>query len=72
MNYLKILIPVTTLSLIFVIYSYNKYYKPNTGILEHYLDTYAEKFTDTKHAWDPIIHKQIAEELFNSRQWQSR
>jgi len=51
---------------------FNKYYKPNTGILEHYLDTYPEKFTDTKHAWDPIIHKQIAEELFNSRQWQSR
>ena len=30
MKYLKILIPISVLSLIFIIDYYNKYYKPNT------------------------------------------
>lgn len=49
--------------------NFDKYYIPTEGILEKYLDEYPEAFTETKHAWDPKIHKMIAEEILNSKQW---
>lgn len=51
--------------------NFDKYYMPYEGILEKYLEQYPDKFTETKHAWDPKIHKMIAEEIFNSQQWQN-
>ena len=49
--------------------NFDKYYIPAEGILEKYLEDYPEAFTDTKHAWDPQIHRMLAEEIFNSQQW---
>lgn len=50
--------------------NFDKYYMPYEGILEKYLEQYPDKFTETKHAWDPQIHKMLAEEIFQSQQWQ--
>jgi hypothetical protein len=41
----------------------SKYYKPHVGLIEHYLEQYPTKFSDTKHATDPAIHEMIADEL---------
>ena len=51
--------------------NFDKYYMPYEGILEKYLEQYPDKFTETKHAWDPQIHKMLAEEIFQSQQWQN-
>jgi len=51
--------------------NFDKYYMPHEGILEKYLEQYPDKFTETKHAWDPQIHKMLAEEIFQSQQWQN-
>ena len=41
----------------------SKYYKPHVGLIECYLEQYPEMFSDTKHATNPLIHEQIAQEL---------
>jgi hypothetical protein len=45
---------------------FSKYYLPNQAIIENYLLEYPDKFTETKHAWDPIIHQMIAKDIANS------
>ena len=60
MNYLKILIPVTTLSLIFVIDYYNKYYKPNTSFEDESIFLYVVE--DDSIAFRDSISKYIKSE----------
>ena len=60
MNYLKILIPVTTLSLIIVIDYYNKYYKPNTSFEDKSIFLYVVE--DDSIAFRDSISKYIKSE----------
>lgn len=47
----------------------SKYYKPHCGLIEDYLQRYPHMFSETKHAVDPFIHRQIAQELTNTNTW---
>jgi len=60
MNYLKILIPVTTLSLIFVIDYYNKFYKPNTSFEDESIFLYVVE--DDSIAFRDSISKYLKSE----------
>ena len=60
MKYLKILIPISILSLIFVIDYYNKYYKPNTSFEDESIFLYVMQ--DDSLAFKDSISKYIKSE----------
>ena len=60
MKYLKILIPISILSLIFIVDNYNKYYMPNTSFEDESVFLYVME--DDSLAFNDSISKYIKSE----------
>ena len=68
MKYLKIIIPISILSLVFIIDYYNKYYKPNTSFEAESIFLYVMK--DDSIAFRDSISKYIkSEKTFYKVAW---